>query len=174
MMARRKPVPAVLVTNLAEADKILEELADLERKTSAISNLLNETIDAAKAEAAEKTAVISARKQLLESALASYAVMNKATLFKDKKSLDLDFGILSFRRSTSIAPAGRGVTWEMILGKLKEQGLQEGIRVKESVNKEALLEWDNDKLEKVGAKRKTEDKFGYDLKQHEPGQIQAA
>lgn len=172
-MARKKPVPTVMVTNLQDADKVMEELAELERRTSAITNDLNEVIDSAKALAAEKMAVVAARKQLLESALASYAVMHKAALFKDKKSVDLDFGILSFRLSTSIVTAGRGVTWEMVLGKLKEHGLREGIRIKEAVNKEVLLEWDNDKLEKVGVKRKTEDKFGYDLKQHEPGLTQA-
>ena len=173
-MTRKKPVPAVMVASLADADKVLEELAELERRASDITNSLNAAIDAIKAAAVDEMAVVSARKQLLESALASYAVINKAILFKDKKSVDLDFGVLSFRRSTSIVTAGRGVTWEMILGKLKEQGLQDGIRIKETINKEALLEWDNDKLEKVGAKRKTEDKFGYDLKQHEPGRNEAA
>lgn len=172
-MTRKKPVPAVMVTNLQEADKVLEELAELERSASAVTNDLNEVIDAAKAVAAEKMAVVAARKSLLESALASYAIMNKAALFKDKKSVDLDFGVLSFRCSTSIVPAGSKITWEMVLGKLKEHGLQDGIRIKETVNKEALLEWDDKKLEKVGAKRKTEDKFGYDLKQHEPGLNQA-
>lgn len=172
-MTRKKPVAAVTVTSLADADKVLEELADLERRASAISNDLNETIDAAKARAAEEMTLVGVRKQLLESALTSYATMHKAVLFKDKKSVDLDFGVLSFRLSTSIVTAGRGVTWEMVLGQLKEQGLLEGVRIKESVNKEALLEWDSEKLERVGAKRKTEDKFGYDLKQHEPGLLQA-
>jgi phage host-nuclease inhibitor protein Gam len=173
MMARKKPVPAAIVASLQDADKVLEELAELERQASAISNSLNETIDVAKAFAAEDMAVIIARKNLLESALASYAVMNKAVLFRDKKSVDLDFGVLSFRSSTSIVTAGRNITWEMVLGKLKEYDLTEGISTKESVNKDVLREWDNDKLEKVGAKRKTEDKFGYDLKQHEPGLKQA-
>lgn len=173
-MVRKKPVAAVMVANLGDADKALEELAGLERQASAITNDLNETIDTAKAKAAEDLAEITSRKALLESALASYATMNKASLFKDKKSVDLDFGVLSFRISTSVVTAGRGITWEMVLVRLKEQGLDDGIRIKETVNKEALLEWDNDKLERIGAKRKTEDKFGYDLKQHEPGQIQAA
>jgi len=172
-MARKKPVPTVLVASLADADKVLEELAELERRASGITNSLNAAIDAIKAAAVDEMAVVSTRKQLLESALASYATINKAVLFKDKKSVDLDFGVLSFRRSTSIVTAGRGVTWEMVLGKLKEQGFQNGIRAKETVNKEALLEWGDDKLEKVGAKRKIEDKFGYDLKQHEPGLNQA-
>ena len=162
-----------MVTSLTDADKVLEELAELERRASAITNDLNETIDAAKATAAEEMLVVTTRKQVLESALASYATINKAVLFKDKKSVDLDFGVLSFRKSTSIVTAGRGITWEMVLGKLKEQGLRDGIRTKEAVNKEALLEWGDDKLEKIGAKRKIEDKFGYDLKQHEPGLNQA-
>lgn len=172
-MTRKKPVAAVMVTSLTDADKVLEELAELERRASTITNGLNEAIDAAKALAAEEMTMVTARKLVLESALASYATMNKAALFKDKKSVDLDFGVLSFRLSTSIVTAGRGITWEMVLGQLKEQGLQEGIRIKETINKEVLLEWDNEKLEKIGAKRKTEDKFGYDLKQHEPGLNQA-
>ena len=172
-MARKKPVPEVMVTNLDEADQVLEELAELDRKVAAIGITLNEVIDAAKAKAKIETAVIEARKKIIESALTAFAIVNKATLFQPKKSIDLDFGVLSFRLSTKVETAGKSVTWDMVLGKLKEHEFTDAIRLKEEVNKDVLLQWDDQKLAKVGVKRKTEDKFGYDLKQHEPGLNQA-
>lgn len=173
-MGRRKPVPAVLVNSLDDADKVLEELAALERQASAITNTMNETIDSAKAKAADEMAVVAARKKLLEAALASYATMNKAELFKVKKSVELNFGILSFRLSSKVVPAGKSVNWGMILDKIKDHKFTEAISIKESVNKEVLAKWDDKKLEKVGAKIKTEDTFGYDLKQQDAAHTKAA
>lgn len=175
-MSRKKPIPAVMVTSLTEADKVLEELAALERQANSIKNTMNEKIDQAKAQATADMVEVATRVKILEAALSGYALANKSSLFKEKKSLDLDFGTLSFRQSSKIVTAGKGVTWDMVLEKLKDGGFTEGIRISEEVNKEALARWDDAKLEKVGAKRKTADTFGYDLKQQEPGlnQTQAA
>jgi len=175
-MARKKPVPTVMISDSAEADRVLEELADLERQANVVKNALNEAIDQAKARAAEDMVEIGTRVKVLEAALSGFALANKSTLFKDKKSLELDFGTLSFRRSSKIVTAGKGVTWEMVLEKIKDQGYSEAIRIKEEVNKEALAGWDDDKLGQIAVKRKTEDSFGYELKQQDPGlsQTQAA
>ena len=60
--------------------------------------------------------------------------------------------------------------------KCRELGFMDAVRVKEEINKDALSDWDDAKLEKVAAKRDTKDVFGYNLKQQEPGlgQTQAA
>jgi len=173
-MTRKTPVPEVLVASLADADKVLEELAQLERRTNAIRDELNEKIDQAKAEAAEKMVEIEARRKLLDGALSSFAILNKAELFKGRKSVDLDFGTLSFRLSTKVVLVGKGVNWEKVVERLKELGYDSGLRVKEEVDKEALATWDDETLESVGVKKKTADVFGYKLKQTEPGLTQAA
>jgi len=173
-MARKTPVPDVLVASLADADKVLEELAQLDRRTNAIRDEMNEKIDQAKAEASESMVEIEARRKLLDGALSSFAILNKTELFRGRKSVDLDFGILSFRQSTRLALAGRGITWEQVLERLLELGHDSGVRVKQEVDKEALASWDDEALESVGVKKKTADVFGYKLKQVEPGLTQAA
>jgi phage host-nuclease inhibitor protein Gam len=173
-MTRKKPVPTVMVASLQDADKVLEELADLERRASGVKNSMNERIDAAKAEAAEEMLPIEARKKELEGALSAFALMHKGDLFKEKKSRELDFGTLSFRLSTRIVPAGKGITLETMLEKVKELGFLDGVRLKEELNKEAMAGWDDDQLAQVGAKRRAEDVFGYTLKQQDPGQTMAA
>lgn len=173
-MPRKKPIPALTVSSLQEADKALEELASLERQGNAIKNALNEKVDEAKAKAAEDMTPLEARKKELEGALAAFAIMNKATLFKDKKSQELDFGTLSFRLSKKIMGISRGHNQETMLSKAKELGFLDAVRNKEELNKEALAAWPEEKLSQIGAKRKTEDTFGYELKQQEPGLTQAA
>ena len=173
-MARKTPVPEVLVATLTDADNVLEELARLERRTNSLRDEMNETIDAAKARAADLMVEIEARRKLLEGALSAFALLNKAELFKGRKSVELDFGSLSFRLSTRLVTAGRGVTWDKVLERLKDRGHESGIRVKEEVDKEALAAWDDETLEAVGVRKKTSDIFGYKLKQVEPGLTQAA
>lgn len=173
-MPRKKPVPTIMVASLQDADKVLEELAELERRANGIKNDMNERIDAAKAEAAEAITPLEARKKELEGALCAYALMHKAELFKDKKSRELDFGTISFRLSTKIVALRKGITMDDILTKIKELDYADGLRTKEELNKDALLGWDDDKLAQVGAKKKTDDTFGYLLKQQEPGLTQAA
>ena len=173
-MARKKPVPMVMVTSLQEADKVLEELAGLERKASAIKNAMNEKIDTIKAEAAEEMIEVEARQKELEGALSSFALMNKESLFQKRKTVDLTFGTLSFRSSTRIVAYGKGSNQKTMLIKIKEMGFWDGLRMIEELNKEALQAWDDEKLAKIGAKKKTEDTFGYDIKQQQPGLTKAA
>lgn len=172
-MARKSVIPSVLVGSLADADKVLQELAELQRRENSIANTLNEKVDAAKAEAADKMGEVNTRRKILEAALSGYAITNKSELFKTKKSLDLDFGTLSFRASTSVVTAGSTVKWAMVLDKIKEKAFADGIRTKEEIDKEALMKWSDEKLAQVGAKKKTVDTFGYELKQQEPGQTPA-
>lgn len=166
-MARKKVIAETLVAGPADADRVLEELADLSRRATAVKCAMNERIDAVKAEAKLEIDEIESRQKVLEAALGSFAVMNRAVYFQDRKSLELTFGTLAFRLSHRIVTAGRGVTWDQVLGRLKELGHLDGIRLKEEVDKEALAGWDDAKLERVGAKRKTEDNFGYTLKQQD-------
>jgi Mu-like prophage host-nuclease inhibitor protein Gam len=172
-MARKKVLPDFRINDLQEADKALEELAALDRESSVIKNSLNEKIDAAKAEADSRMATVEARQKILEAALESYAALNKAALFQDRKSVELSFGSFGYRLSSKIVTAARSITWDMVLGKIRELKL-DAVRIKEEVNKDTLATWSDEQLEKVGAKRKTVDSFGYSLKQEEPGQIKAA
>ena len=80
-----------------------------------------------------------------------------------KRSLELAFGTISFRQSTRITLQPR-VTEEMVLQALRELGLSEGIRVKEELDRAAMSDWPDSKLEIVGMKRRTVDTISVDVK----------
>ena len=165
-MARIKPAPALVITELIQADNVLRELCEIKRTRALIEDSLNHSIDYFKTEAAAEDAPHAARQMVLETALEQYAAFNKDTLFKDKKSIDLVFGALSFRKSTSLKTLSKW-TWAMVLEKLKDLGMKKGIRVKEEPDKEAMRAWDDATLEMVGVKRCEKDEFGYELNEVE-------
>ena len=75
------------------------------------------------------------------------------------KSRVLNFGTVSFRVSTKIVI--RGVA--ACIQALKTLELAAYVRVKESLDKEKMKDLDDATLAQVGAKRQTEDAFGYEV-----------
>lgn len=71
--------------------------------------------------------------------------------------------MIGFRLSTSISQL-RGVTVEMTIDRMRELKLMEGIRVKESVDKDACGSWPDERLELVGLKRQQKDAFYIEIK----------
>ena len=71
-------------------------------------------------------------------ALRAWAKANRAA-FKARKSIEFDAGTIGFRTGTPRLKTRKGVTWEAVLESLRAPGLGEFIRVKEEVDKEALI-----------------------------------
>lgn len=161
-MARIKPTPHI-VGNIPQAEAALAEIAALDRKLECISSELNAEIDAAKDTAQQKSAGLLSRRKDLADALATYATLNKGDLFKDKKSLDLAFGIMGFRQSTQIAQVNR-ITQAMTLEKLREYAFTDAIRTKEELNKDIVAGWPEERLALVGLKRRQLDTFFIEIK----------
>lgn len=161
-MARIKPTPHI-VGNIPQAEAALAEIAALDRKLDCISSELNAEIDAAKDIAQQKSAGLLARRKDLADALATYATLNKSDLFRDKKSLDLAFGIMGFRQSTQIAQVNR-ITQAMTLEKLHEYAFTDAIRTKEELNKDIVAGWPEERLALVGLKRRQLDTFYIEIK----------
>lgn len=162
MAQRIKPVPYI-VADRAQAEGALAEMAALDRDLSGIEVEMQERIDAAKAEASQKSLALVTRRKELADAVAVFAKLNRQELFAKAKSLDLGFGVIGFRLSTKIAQT-RGITVEMTLEKLRQYGLADGIRIKEEINKEAALGWPDERLELVGLRRQQTDTFFIEVK----------
>ena len=161
-MTRTKPAPALVIADLTAADEVLRELCEIKRSRTAIGSALNEIMDKAKAEAAAKDAPHAARQTILEAALKQFATFNKDTLFKEKKTIPVVFGSLSFRKSTKVK-ALAGWTWDMVLQKMADLGFKTGIREKKEVDKEELRTWSDEQLAQIGVKKDPKDEFGYEL-----------
>lgn len=164
-MAREKPV-ITYIRDLDHANQALAEMAEIKRSIELIEAKMNADIDQIKAEAESLTVPLRGRLEAFASGLANYAQHNKASLFDAKKTVELMFGWMGFRRSMELSPAPKS-TWAMVLGKLKELSFYEAIRVKEECNKEVLREWPDERLAAVGARRVEKDVFWYELKKEE-------
>ena len=162
MAQRIKPVPYI-VADRAQAEGALAEMAALDRDLSGSEVEMQERIDAAKAEASQKSLALVTRRKELADAVAVFAKLNRQELFAKAKSLDLGFGVIGFRLSTKIAQV-RGITVEMTLEKLRQYGLADGIRIKEEINKETALGWPDERLELVGLRRQQADTFFIEIK----------
>lgn len=164
MRTRTKPQPLV-IGNLEEADSALRQLAEIARESALIDQGLNEQIDTLKAAAKQQMEPLLAARKRLEDALAVFGIQNKDELFPERKrSQELVFGILGFRRSTSLRLLAKH-TWAMVLKRLQDLGQTGGIRTKHEVDKDALRGWSDGALENVGVKRETVDEFFVELKQ---------
>jgi phage host-nuclease inhibitor protein Gam len=164
-MARKKPTPYI-IGDLKQAEGALAEIAELERSLSTIENQMNEVIDNARARAKEASAEFVARRNELGNALAVFAQLNKVDLFAKRKSLDLGFGTIGFRQSTSLKTE-RKVTVEMVLERCRSYGFSEAIQTKESLNKQIMHEWPDERLATVGMTRQVKDDFFYEVHRQE-------
>ncbi|MDX9785468.1 MAG: host-nuclease inhibitor Gam family protein [Desulfobacterales bacterium] len=163
-MARVKPNNLYPIKDLPAANAALAEIAVLKRQIEQIEGELNEQIDRLKADAEARAASLQTSLSAIEGGLLAFAEYNKTDLFADKRSKELDFGMLGYRRSKEIRPRPKH-TWAMILGRIKELGFTGALRVEEKVNKDELHQWPDERLELIGAQRVEKDSFWYEIDQ---------
>ena len=161
---KRLKADPLVIGSRDRAESAMMELASLERDLRRVDDDMNDAIDRRKAEAKAESAPLEARKKILMDALGVFAKLNRETLFPDKKSLELAFGLMGFRKSAVIKQMN-GVSVEMTLERLRSGGFDQGIRIKESLDKEALRGWPKERLEGVGLVRRYKDEFFVELKE---------
>jgi phage host-nuclease inhibitor protein Gam len=147
------------IKSLEEADKILQEMCEIEAAIEAVDNQANEEIAAIKKAASEEGKPLRDRYKSCVKAMEAYATYFRGEIFKDKKSLDRTFGSFGFRK----APDSISTTKETA-ELLEKHGLKQYIRVKIEPDKEAMLQLDDDTLQKVGAARKVKEDFFVETK----------
>lgn len=163
MSGRIKPA-AVALSDIKQVEGSLAEMASIERKLGEIARSMNEEIDAAKKRAEQASVSLQARHKELAGAIKVFAVLNEATVFpKDKKSLDLAFGVIGFQASTEIVQMDN-IKAETTLEKLHDFGFTEAINTKETILKSAMVNWSDEKLQSVGLKRRKSNTFYLEVK----------
>ena len=161
-MARVKPKTMQPIRTLEEANEALKEYGELKRITQDIESRLNDDIASLKAQAAEEAAQHTTRMSALENGLDAFSEAHKTDIFKDRRSVTLDYGTLGYRKSTELATV-KGATWKTVLGKLKELAFKEAIRTKEEPDKDIISQWPEERLALVGCERKEKDTFWFEL-----------
>jgi phage host-nuclease inhibitor protein Gam len=172
MVKREKPRTTIApVRDLADANMALREIAEINRAVESANHALNEDIDRMKQEVQETVAPLLERKEMLDAGLANFAELSKEQLFKDRRSKELDFGSIGYRKSTSLATVKKICsTWKEVLGKLRQYDFREAIRVREEPDKEVMSEWPQERLELIGVQRIEKDEFFYEIKQEKVAQ----
>jgi phage host-nuclease inhibitor protein Gam len=151
-MARLKPNVKRIET-LEDANLTLKEIGLLERELETIDGNAHKQIAEIKTDAVTAGKPVLKRIADLSALLGAYAAYNRAELFKDKKTVQVSFGIFGYRKSTSISVK------KTTIGLLKKLGLEKYIRAKEEADKEAMAALDDDALSQVDAVRKVKDDF---------------
>ncbi len=159
-MAREKIKRELIpVQNLEDVDGLLLEIAKKQIEIDKINAETEEKILKLKEEAKERSEKILEEVTQMAESIFAYTELNKAKIFQDdKKTIELQWGMFGYRKSTKISIS------KATLQLLKELGFTEAIRIKEEVNKEEMKEWDEAKLAAVKAKRIVEDNFWYEVK----------
>lgn len=165
-MARVKPQNLHPIHNLDEANEALQEIGELKRIQKDIELQMNDDIAKIKAGAEQDAASYMARCTALENGLMAFADANKLELFKDKRSVDLNYGSIGYRKSTELGTL-KGCTWKTVLGKLKELAFKEAIRIKEEPDREIMSQWPDERLELVGIQRREKDTFWLEINEEE-------
>ena len=151
-MARYKPAQSKLGT-IEDVDLALKEIGLLERELEVIDAEAHKQISEAKEKAAEKGEPLRKRIAEVSAKIGAFAEYNKDELFKDKKSIELTFGVFGFRKSTCVSV--KKTTVEL----MQKLGLTSYLRVKTEPDKERMAELDDDALSQVDAVRKVKDDF---------------
>lgn len=168
-MARKKPEGPVIAT-MEQATETLKELCEIERELSAITDQMNADIDAIKATAARSAEPHAARAKELGQALLAFAQLNKAEMFNKPKSKTTPFGTIGFRKSTELKTLSKAIKIADVVEKLKKYNFVAAIKIEKKVDKEAMHDWPDERLELVGMRRVIKDKFFIELKAEDLGQ----
>jgi phage host-nuclease inhibitor protein Gam len=151
-MARLKPSVKKIET-IEDANLVLKEIGLLESELNAIDIKAHKAVAEIKTDAANRGEAMRKRVAELSGLLGAFAEYNKEDLFRDRKSVQLSFGVFGYRKSTSISV--KKTTLEL----LKKLGLEKYIRVKEEPDKDAMAGLDDEALRQADAVRKVKDDF---------------
>jgi len=163
-MGRTKSNGIILKT-LDDADRTLQKLCEIESQLEAIDNTADEEIARIKERAATEGKALREQHKANITALEAYAAYYRDELFKERKSLERPFGVFGYRK----APDSIHVCKETA-DLLKQQGLDQYLRVKIEPDKEAMLSLAEDTLALVRASRKSKEDFFIETRREQVNQ----
>jgi phage host-nuclease inhibitor protein Gam len=156
----RKRIEGTILNSWEEVDICLQEIGKIDRELGLLEAGQNEQIDRIKAQTKEAAQPLHDKKAGLELAVKEYCESNRGEFAKTKTKA-LTFGSVGFRLTTKILIKRVAET----LQALKDMDLKSCIRTKEEPDKEAMKNLTDETLAEVGACRKTENIFGYEINQ---------
>lgn len=156
----RKRIEGTALKDWNEVDNALAEIGKCDREMTLLEAGANEHIDIIKSTLKKSVAPFAEKKASLELAIKDFCEVNRAE-FAKVKTRELPFGSVGYRLSTKIMIKRVAETIQA----LKDMQLVFCVRTKEEPDKEAMKGLTDEILAEVGASRKTENVFGYEVNQ---------
>ena len=164
-MVRKTRRVIVIPASLAEANHSLFRLGTLERSIAAIENDLAERIAALRKKADAESAPLLAEHADLAAGLELFAQANRETILeRDRKSVRISGGAFGWRITPFKVEFLRGGA-KKVLAEIKKLKLKQYIRIKESIDKEALLK---DRPVITGVKYTQREEFFFEVSSEAP------
>jgi phage host-nuclease inhibitor protein Gam len=158
-MKKKEPTPADqlkqiaddLLCEILEGDEIIKRLMT---EYEAEKKRMDEAF-------AAKIAPIEGGRDLAVKGLTALMKQGKAEIFRDGDMVYLKHG--SLIRSLS-HPVAFPRSHDPIIAAMEACGFNDAVKIKKSLDKDAVEKWPDDKLARVGLTRKEAEEFSYDLK----------
>jgi len=157
-MARVKSDKPVLlpVPDWKHADEMIARIGDFQMQIIQAEHKASDDIKEVKADLAENVKDLQGKVKLYVQSLDAFCTTHQAD-FGKQRSRKLNFGILGWRKSTSVKT--KKTTLELIKKVFSRARAAACIRVKESVDKEVLARLTDEQLASVAARREVKDVF---------------
>lgn len=156
-MARVRIPEEPVLKSWDDVDLTMKEIGECQLAIERIEAEMNMKISDIKLEADMQAKPIGERIKKLEMQIKDFVDASKHEL--NGKTKNLNFGKTGFRKSTKIVIKKA----ENIIKNLKAFGMLDCIKVKESINKDVLKKYSDENIAKVGAGKKVEDVFWYEV-----------
>jgi len=149
-MAKKKST----LKDWSEVDTALRQIGELEINIETVQGEMNLLINKLKKETERKLAPKIKKKKELEKEVTAFCEGNKAD-FTESRSKVLTFGKVAYKVTTSIKVKAAAAA----IKAMKALGLEDYLKVTEKLDKEKMLEIDDQTLARIGAERKVGDKL---------------
>jgi phage host-nuclease inhibitor protein Gam len=147
-----------------EAEKMVREITTAKLRERSLKADMDSEITAIKKRFESRLADVDEQIQPRMAAINAWATAHQAD-FGNRKSLDMTHGVIGWRVTPPTLKPINGFTWPAVLNRLRDLNRFEFIRVKEDVNKEAMLgARESENLKKLYVQVVQDDEFYVDPK----------
>ena len=151
-----------------DVDNSLKRIADLNVRINNITDAMNQKINSIQETYHNSLDPLQAEKIGIERDMQLYCEEQKETEFAEKRSKELIYGMVSFRKTPAALKTLKGFTWEAVKSLLmKSKKYAEYLKEKVEINKESIMNniEKESELAKIGCYKESKDIFYYEIYQ---------
>jgi len=166
-MARQKVNVQLNLRTWSQVDRALRDIARIDLKVRDVENRFNAKIAELKEQMAARVEPLAQQKARLERDIKDFCEFHRDEFEKEKTKV-FNFGKLGFRKTPAALKTLARWTWAKVLMKLEEIGRSDFIRVKKSVDKDAIRTagLNEDELRMLGLVLESKEEFWYECDHH--------